>query len=104
MDALDWIVRVCSHIPDRNEHQVRYYGHHASASRGKRQQQETAGHGSSSEDLLAEQESVSERFSRRRRRSWARLLRKIYEVDPLSCPCGGSLRIIAVIEQPRVIR
>ena len=104
LDALDWIARVCSHIPDRNEHQVRYYGRYASASRGKRRQQETAGHGSSSEDLPAEEESVSERFSRQRRRSWARLLRKIYEIDPLSCPYGGSLRIIAVIEQPQIIR
>ena len=26
LDALDWTARVCSHIPDRNEHQVRYYG------------------------------------------------------------------------------
>ncbi len=24
LDALDWRARVCSHIPDRNEHQVRY--------------------------------------------------------------------------------
>ena len=104
LDALDWIARVCSHIPDRNEHQVRYYGRCASASRGKRRQQEKAGHYSGSEDLPAEEESAAERFSRRRRRSWARLLRKIYEVDPLRCSCGGSLRIIAVIEQPQIIR
>ena len=57
-----------------------------------------------SEQPPAEEESAAERFSRRRRRSWARLLRKIYEVDPLRCSCGGSLSIIAVIEQPQVIR
>ena len=32
------------------------------------------------------------------------LLRKIYDVDPLRCSCGGPLRVIAVIEQPHVIR
>jgi hypothetical protein len=27
-------------------------------------------------------------------KSWARLLKKIYEVDPLICPkCGGDMRI-----------
>ncbi len=31
-------------------------------------------------------------FARRRRRNRARLLKKIYEVDPLVCPrCGGAL-------------
>ena len=102
LDALDWIARVCSHIPDRNEHQVCYYGHCASASRGKRRQQEKAVHGPGSEDHPAQEQSAAERFSRRR--SWARLLRKIYDVDPLRCCCGGSLRVIAVIEQPHVIR
>ena len=104
LDALDWIARVCSHIPDRNEHQVRYYGRYASASRGKRRQQERASHCLGAEEPPAEEESAAERFSRRRRRSWARLLRKIYEVDPLRCSCGGSLSIIAVLEQPPVIR
>ncbi len=79
-------------------------GRYASASRGKRRQQQTAVHGPGSEEHPAEEESAAERFSRRRRRSWARLLRKIYDVDPLRCSCGGSLRVIAVIEQPHVIR
>ncbi len=104
LDALDWIARVCSHIPDRNEHQIRYYGRYASASRGKRRQQQKAVHGPASEECPAQEESAAERFSRRRRRSWARLLRKIYDVDPLRWGCGGSLRVIAVIEQPHVIR
>ena len=38
-----------------------------------------------------------------RRRSWARLLRRIYEVDPLVCPCGGELKIISVITDPVVV-
>ena len=38
-------------------------------------------------------------------RSWARLIRGVYELDPLLCPrCGGTMRVIAVIEQPAVIR
>lgn len=39
------------------------------------------------------------------RRSWARLLRQVYEVDPLLCArCGGTMKILAVIEQPAVVR
>ncbi len=39
------------------------------------------------------------------RRNWARLIQKIYEVDPLVCPrCAGPMRVIAFIEQANVIR
>ncbi len=33
------------------------------------------------------------------RSTWARLIKKVYEVDPLICPhCGGQMRFLAVIE------
>ena len=39
-----------------------------------------------------------------RRRSWARLLRRIYEVVPLVCPrCGEELKVVAVITDPVVV-
>lgn len=39
------------------------------------------------------------------RRRWADLIRRVFEVDPLVCDrCGGQLRVIAFITQPRVIR
>ena len=32
-------------------------------------------------------------------RNWARLIQKIYEVDPLTCPrCQGIMRVISIIE------
>ena len=32
------------------------------------------------------------------------LIRLIYAVDPLTCPkCGGQMRVIAVIQDPKVI-
>ena len=50
-------------------------------------------------------DSPAERFARQRRRNWARLLKKIYEVDPLTCPrCGHRMQIIAFIEEWGVIR
>jgi hypothetical protein len=39
------------------------------------------------------------------RQNWARLIQKIYEVDPLICPkCNEEMRIIAFIEQPLIIK
>jgi endonuclease III len=39
------------------------------------------------------------------RKNWARLIQKIYEVDPLACPsCQGAICEIAVIEGQEVIR
>lgn len=39
------------------------------------------------------------------RRRWAQLIRRINEVDPLICPrCGATMRIIAFITEPTVIK
>jgi hypothetical protein len=38
------------------------------------------------------------------RRRWAELIRLINEVDPLVCPkCGGTMRVISLIQEPKVI-
>jgi len=40
----------------------------------------------------------------RRKASRARLIQKVYEVDPLECiNCGASMRIIALINDAKVI-
>jgi len=41
--------------------------------------------------------------SREARSTWARLLRKIFEVDPLICACGARMQIISFITDPRVV-
>jgi len=36
--------------------------------------------------------------------SWARLLKRVFDIDLEHCPaCGGALKIIAAIEDPAVI-
>jgi len=36
--------------------------------------------------------------------AWADLMRRAFEIDVLTCPrCGGRLRLIAIVEDPRVI-
>ena len=40
-----------------------------------------------------------------RRRRWAELLQRVFAVDVLACPkCGDRMRVIATIEDPRVVR
>jgi hypothetical protein len=41
----------------------------------------------------------------RAKAAWARLIRKVYEADPLECPkCQGPMRVIALIDDPAVVR
>ena len=38
------------------------------------------------------------------RRSWAQLIKRIYEVDPLVCPsCGSEMKVIAFITEHDVV-
>src|SRR6059036_1265620 len=39
----------------------------------------------------------------RRRASLARLIQKIFEVDPLLCVCGAEMKIVSIITDPRVV-
>ena len=38
------------------------------------------------------------------RMSWARLLKRVFDIDIEHCPhCGGTMKIIAAVEEPSVI-
>ena len=96
-DALEWLAAMCSHIPNRGEQMVRYYGHYSNVSRGKRRNKQA--------DDLVPYIIESDGISREQRKKWSRLIQKIYETDPLVCPkCQGTMRIISSIEDQSVIR
>jgi len=96
-DALEWLAAMCSHVPNKGEQMVRYYGFYSNVSRGKRKNEDN-------DELIPsilEPDGSSKKF----RRNWARLIQKIYEADPLKCPkCQGRMRIIAFIEDNEVIK
>ncbi len=49
-------------------------------------------------------QASGERFATSARMSWARLLKRVFDIDIEHCPhCGGTLKIIAAIEEPTVI-
>jgi hypothetical protein len=37
------------------------------------------------------------------RMTWARLLKRVFDIDVERCACGGKLKLVAVIEEPAVI-
>jgi len=95
-DALDFIASICSHIPNQNEQMVRYIGYYSNVCRGKRKKQGRIESGCVIED---------DGYEKAANKSWARLIKKIYEVGPLICSrCKGQMRIIAFIEDYKVIR
>jgi hypothetical protein len=97
--ALDFLAALCTHIPDSGQQLVRYYGAWSNARRV------SAGAAASAPAPAAEAPALrrddsnnAEEFARGRRRSWARLIKRVYEADPLVCPrCSGPLKIISLI-------
>ena len=40
-NALEWIAPMCSHVPNKGEQMVRYYGFYSNVSRGKRKKRDS---------------------------------------------------------------
>ena len=85
-------------IPQPKLHTVRYYGEYSSVARAQRRAEEVDDEASAATTPLP---SAVER--RRLRRAWAQMIRRIYEVDPLTCRCGAQMRILSFILDPRVV-
>ena len=95
LDYLEFIARVTSHIPDKGQVTVRYYGLYANAHRGKVKK--------ASLGPLAFR-MVEDKLRRIPSKGWAEMIRKVFEVDPMVCPkCGGKMRVIAFLTDFSVV-
>ncbi len=91
MDPLGWLARMADHIPDPGRHRTLFYAHYDNRVRGNRAALEPG------EPTVEEQPAQKRRCSA----SWARLISKVFHVDPLTCAkCGGKLEIIAYLHDP----
>ena len=75
----------------------RYYGFYSNKSRGLRKKAGT----DDQVPALIDSDISRKAF----RKNWARLIQKIYNVNPLLCPkCSGSMRIISLIDDAEIIK
>jgi len=105
-DALDWLAQLVTHIPNKGEQpveslkverMVRYYGFYSNKLRGLRKKAGT----DDQVPALIDSDISRQEF----RKNWARLIQKIYNLDPLLCPkCLGSMRIISFIDDSEIIK
>ena len=99
-DPLDFLAEVSVHIPDAHEKTTIFYGWYSNRTRGFRKRRGLLPPGGSVHQIPRPADEAPLGV----RRSWARLIRKVYEVDPLTCPlCGATMKVIAVIEDEEVI-
>ena len=100
-DPLDFLAEVSAHIPDAHEKTTLFYGWYSNRTRGYRKQHGLLGSAQPPDPAADEGTQAPLEL----RRSWARLICQVYEVDPLVCArCGGTMRVIAVIERQTVVR
>ena len=128
IDELEFLVRVVTQLPEPRKHSIRYYGYYAAVVRAQRRpaaaemevsvpaagndgvgNDATEAHGEggdvrpavAAQSAVASEPDTAER--RQLRKNWAALIRRVYEVDPLLCPCGATMRIVAIITERSVI-
>jgi hypothetical protein len=95
MDYLEFVARVTSHIPNKGQVTVRYYGLYANAHRGKVRKASLAAF-----PLRLVEEELRPIPSK----GWAEMIRKVYEVNPMVCPqCGGQMKVIAFLTDHAVV-
>ena len=102
--ALDFLAELTQHIPEKGEHLVRYYGWYSHRHRGLRAKRHDNAEPESKPASLdrtaldAQKSAVGSRAGSVS--TWAMLIKRVYEVDPLQCPkCGGAMKIISFIER-----
>jgi len=103
--ALDFLAEVTQHVPDKGEHLVRYYGWYSYRQRGIRARARQPG-APEAETVRIDRSALSSQQTQRSGprpgsvSTWAMLIKRVYEVDPLECPhCGGQMKIVSFIER-----
>jgi hypothetical protein len=103
-DVLEFIARVTDHIPEPGQQLIRNWGYYANASRGKRRRNPELDRPHDQEGFDP-QEQDADGWRRRRKLTWAKLIQKVYEIDPLICQfCRTEMKIISFITEYSVIK
>jgi hypothetical protein len=110
LDALEFVHAVCQQIPDRGMHLVRYYGAYANRKRRALRDARAALAGQprppeqDTDIRVAVTPARPGSAEAIRRQAWARMIKKVFEVDPLVClRCKVEMTVVAWITEPVVI-
>ena len=103
LNPLDFLAEFTQHIPQPGAHQIRYYGWYSNRSRGLRGEAEEASSGGATDQVQPpDEEAEKSEQDKERSKTWAMLLRRVFEVDPMLCPtCGGTMRVVSFIAPPQ---
>ena len=106
LDILEFLARVLTQIPEPRKHGIHYFGAYSSKARVYRKKRNLTleSLGASHTSASQEEPKLSPKKRAALRKSWAQLIRRVYQVDPLKCDCGGTLRVISFITEHKVIR
>jgi hypothetical protein len=94
----DFLAAITQHIPDKGAQMVRYYGWYSNKMRGVRQR-------GLPPELVFHRPGVSPPPpAKLPSKRWRDLILRVWHVDPLRCPvCNNPMRVIALIDDPRVV-
>ena len=98
LTPMEFMQRLAALVPRPRLHLIRFHGVLAANAKLRSQvvpvppQKTTTGEG-----------DCEHAHSKPMRMTWARLLKRVFDIDIEQCACGGKLKLIAVIEEPTVI-
>ena len=95
LSPLDFLAEFTQHIPPKGSHIIRYFGFYSNKNRGMRKKAKEAANPPSQGDARIVSPA-------RCSQTWAMLIKRVYEVDPMVCSqCGGEMEIISFIDPPQ---
>lgn len=98
--AVEFLARLTPHVPLKWESTTRYYGEYSHRRRGERKKNVLKQTGDTTSLPLP-----SPIAKKKASRTWAALIKKVYEVDPLVCKkCGGIMKIVAFLQDPHEVK
>ena len=99
LEPLEFIERISSFIPYSRKHRRHYHGVFAPNSPLRKKVASGAQKHSKSSSIEETTDKVEKASL-----SWAKLIARIYEVNPLVCECGKEIKIITFVTHPEEIR
>ncbi len=97
MEPLEFMQRLAALVPRPRLHLIRFHGVLAPIAKLRSKVVPK------SESATAHAEEHPCALSAPVRMSWARMLKRVFDIDIEHCACGGKLKFLAMIEQPDVI-